>query len=165
MVFFVLAVASIGIGVLAYRAEQQALAAEQRALAERDKATRNFKLAHRIADSLVFDIAQGLRNVEGMRAESVRKILETAKANFEQLAAAAPDDLELQRSRAMMLNEFGDTYLTLGDLAEALRSYRDALAIAERLVAADRSNTGPAARSVAVVQQPRRRAGGAGQAR
>src|SRR5439155_932656 len=40
-----------------------------------------------------------------------------------------------------MLDEFGDTYLTLGDLGEALASYRDSLAIAERLAAADRSNT------------------------
>ena len=134
VVFFVLAVAAGGAHVLAYRAEQ-------RALVERDKATRNFKLAQRIADSLVFDIAQGLRDVQGMSAEAVRKILETAKATFEQLAAAAPDDLELQRSRAVMLNEFGNTYLTLGDLTEAMRSYRDALAIMERLVAADRSNT------------------------
>ncbi len=59
VVFFVLAVAAGGARVLAYRAEQ-------RALAERDKATRNFKLAQRTADSLVFDIAQGLRNVQGM---------------------------------------------------------------------------------------------------
>ena len=122
VVFFVLAVAAGGAHVLAYRAEQ-------RALVERDKATRNFKLAQRTADSLVFDIAQGLRDVQGMCAETVRKILETAKATFEQLAAAAPDDLELQRSRAVMLNEFGNTYLTLGDLTEAMRSYRDSLAI------------------------------------
>ena len=81
---------------------QRGIAVEQRAIAqqnearakeERDNATRNFKLAQRTADSLVFDIAQGLRDVQGMSAESVRKILETAKATFEQLAAAAPDDL------------------------------------------------------------------------
>ncbi len=122
---------------------QRGIAVEQRgiALAERDKATRSFKLAQGTAESLVFDIAQGLRNVQGMSAESVRKILETAKATFEQLAASAPDDLTLQRSRAAMLDEFGNTYLTLGDLEQALKAYRDGLAIRERLVAADRSNT------------------------
>ena len=122
---------------------QRGIAVQQRgiALAERDRATRNFGLAKRTADSLVVDIARGLRNVHGMSAESVRKVLETAKATFEQLAASAPDDLELQGSRSLMLDEFGDTYLTLGDLGEALKAYRDSFAIRERVAAADRSNT------------------------
>lgn len=111
------------------------------AVAERDNATRSFKLAQGTADSLVIDIAQGLRNVRGMSTESVRKILDTAKATFEQLAASAPDNLDLQRSRSTMLNEFGNTYRTLGDFAEALKVYRDSLAIRERLAAADPSNT------------------------
>src|SRR6266478_6304573 len=121
---------------------QRGIAVEQRgiALAERDNATRSFKLAQRTADSLVIDIARGLRNVQGMSAESVRKILETAKATFEQLAASAPDDLTLQRNRSAMLSEFGETYQTLGNLEQALQAYRDGLAIAERL-AADGSNT------------------------
>src|SRR5262249_55028791 len=108
---------------------------------ERDNATRNFKLAQKTAESLVFDIAQGLRNVQGMSAETVRKILETARATFEQLATSAPDDLTLQRSRAAMLSQFGDTYFTLGDLDQALKAYRDSLAIMEHLAATDRSNT------------------------
>jgi tetratricopeptide (TPR) repeat protein len=110
------------------------------AVEQRDKATRSSQLAQRTAESLVFDIAQGLRNVQGMSAESVRKILETAKATFEQLAASAPDDLTLQRSRSVMLNEFGDTYLALGNLEQALRTYRDGLAIAEHLTTSDRNN-------------------------
>src|SRR6202043_3909414 len=122
---------------------QRGVAVEQRGIAEkneaqakqeRDNATRNFKLAQKTAESLVFDIAQGLRNVQGMSAETVRKILETAKTTFEQLAASAPDDLTLQRSRSAMLTEFGDTYLTLGDLDQALKAYRDGFAIIERLV-------------------------------
>src|SRR5262245_2447488 len=43
---------------------------------ERDRATRNFNVAQQAAESLVFDIAQGLRDVQGMSAESVRKILD-----------------------------------------------------------------------------------------
>jgi hypothetical protein len=55
--------------------EQRAIAQqnEAQAKAERDNATRNFKLAQKTAESLVFDIAQGLRNVQGMRVETVRK--------------------------------------------------------------------------------------------
>ena len=50
-----------------------------------------------------------------------------------------------------------------GNLAEALKSYRDGLAIRERLAKADPQQRRLAARSVGVVQQGRRRAGGAGQ--
>jgi tetratricopeptide (TPR) repeat protein len=129
---------------------QRGIAVEQRGIAqqneaqakeERDRATRNFKLAQKTAESLVFDIAQGLRDVQGMSAETVRKILETARATFEQLVASAPEDLELQRSRSVMLDEFGSTYLTLGDLEQALKAHRDGLAIVGRLVASDRNNT------------------------
>src|SRR5262249_28098774 len=111
------------------------------AVEQRDQATRNFSLAQKTAESLVFNIAQGLRNVQGMRAEAVRKILETARATFEQLTASAPDDLALQRSRAAMLSEFGDTYLSLGDLDQALKLYREGLAISERLANSDPNNT------------------------
>ena len=125
---------------------QRGVAVEQRSIAqqneaqakvERDNATRNFKLAQKTADSLVIDIARGLRNVQGMSAETVRKILETARATFEQLTSSAPDDLTLQDSRSLMLDEFGETYRTLGYLDDALTAYSDGLAIRERLTAAD----------------------------
>src|SRR5262249_13809073 len=141
-------VIALGLAGLAYW--QRGIAVEQRAIAEkneaqakeqRDNATRNFKLAQQTADSLVSDIALGLRNVRGMSTESVRKILETARATFEQLAKSAPDDPTLQRSRSRMLDAFGDTYLALGDLEQAFKAYRDALAVTEQLVAADPGNT------------------------
>jgi hypothetical protein len=75
-----------------------------------------------------------------MSTDSVRKILETAKATYEQLAAAAPDEPELQHGRASMLNEFGQTYQTLGELEQALKVYGEGLAIADRLVASDAAN-------------------------
>jgi tetratricopeptide (TPR) repeat protein len=139
-------VMALGLAGVAYW--QRGLAVEQRSIAqqneaqakeERDKATRNFRLAQRSAESMVIDIARGLRNVQGMSAETVRKILDTARATFEQLAAAAPDDLALLRSQSLLLEEFGETYQTLGDLNAALKAYRDSLDIGERLAAADPS--------------------------
>jgi tetratricopeptide (TPR) repeat protein len=143
-------VLALGLAGLAYwqrgvAVEQERLAVEQRGIAQRnealakeqrDKAERNFKIAQKAAEGLVFDVAQGLRNVQGVSAEAVRRILEAARTTFDQLAAAAPEDLVLQRSRAVMLREFGDTYLMLGDLDAALKVYREAFAGAERLVAA-----------------------------
>ena len=127
-------VVAVGLAGLAYW--QRGIAVK-----ERDRATRNFKLAQHTAESLVFDIAQGLRHVQGMNVESVRKILETSKATFEQLAVSASDDASLQRSRSVMLNEFGETYLTLGDLEQALKVHQEGLGLAQRLAAADPTNT------------------------
>jgi len=131
------ALAATTAGVLAYRAQQTALQAERQALAERDKAARNFKLAQNTAERLVFDIAQELRDVRGMRTETVRKILDTAAATFDSLAAAAPDNLDLQESRAAMLDEFGETYLSVGDVVQALKAFRGSLANRKRVVAAN----------------------------
>src|SRR5712671_1566415 len=141
-------VISLGLAGLAYwqrgvAVEQRALAEQNEALAkeERDRATRNFKLAQSTAESLVSDIAQRLRNVQGMRADAVRRILDTSRGTFDQLAASAPDDPTLQRSRGIMLGEFGTTYRTLGDLDQAQKAFRDGLAIAESLAAASPRNT------------------------
>ena len=117
VVFFVLAVAASVAHVLAYRAEQRALAAEQRALAERDKATRSFKLAQGIADSLVFDIAQGLRNVAG----HARGIGAQDPGDREgDLRAAGGSRARRSRAAAQSCGDAransGSTYLTLGDL-------------------------------------------------
>src|SRR6516225_5578856 len=124
--FCALAIGAAGAEIWAYREQQQAVA--------------NFKLAQGAADSLVLDIARGLRNVLGVQAATVRKILETAKATYEHLATSAPDNVALQEGLSGMLQEFGDPYKTLGDLAQALRAYRDSLAIRERLARADPDN-------------------------
>ena len=116
---------------------QTAEAAKKVAINERDNASRNFGLAKNAADGLVVNIAQGLRDVEGLRAESVRKILGTARATFEQLTASAPNSLELQFSRAAMLGEFGDTHMTLGNLPEALDYFREQIKTVERIAASD----------------------------
>jgi tetratricopeptide (TPR) repeat protein len=121
-----------------------AVAQKKEAEAQRDSATRSFILAKGTADSLVINIVQGLRHVEGMRAESVRRILETAKATFDQLAAAADslphNQFHFQRSRGMMLIEFGNTYLIVGDHAAARANFDASRAIFERLVALDPTN-------------------------
>jgi tetratricopeptide (TPR) repeat protein len=129
--FFALAVLATGIGIWAYREQQQAIA-------ERDNAAR----AQRTATNLVLDIARELREAIGMRAETVAQILENAKARYEPLAAAAPDDFDLQDGYASILIEYGKTYsVTLGDLAKAQQAYRAALDIRLRLAKADSNNT------------------------
>src|SRR5262249_24185052 len=59
---------------------QRAEAEEQKKIAEqrRQEAEQNFAVAKQGAESLVFDIAQALRDQEEMRSDTVRKILGTA---------------------------------------------------------------------------------------
>jgi tetratricopeptide (TPR) repeat protein len=116
------AVASIALGVLAKR--------------EATRAEESYQIAKQAADGLVIDIAQGLRNVEGMPTASVRRILETAKGVVDRLTANAPDDVDLRKSRVLMLRQFAINYTALGDLATALDSAEASVEGARRIEAA-----------------------------
>jgi tetratricopeptide (TPR) repeat protein len=74
-----------------------------------------------------------------MSPETVRKILESTRATFEQLANSVSTDVALEKSRLMILTQFADTYLSLGDLDQALDAYRQAIATSGPI--ADPSNT------------------------
>jgi tetratricopeptide (TPR) repeat protein len=125
---------------LAFQREEEAKRERQEVETQRDLAQRNFRIAKQAADDLVFKLARDLRNVEGMRVESVRRILDVAQALMNQLVQAAPDDLDLQRSRSSMLSEFVDTYLAIGDLNRARTAAEEGLAIARNLVATNGDN-------------------------
>lgn len=117
----ILTAAAVGAG---FYARQQQQAAEE-----------NLSVAMESADGLIFDLAQGLRSVSGISAETVDKVLGRARSLIERLASGRPDDLRLLRSRAVMLFEFVATYLAVGDLARAEAAAGEALALAERLAA------------------------------
>ncbi len=157
-------VVALGLAGLAYWQRGIAQTNEAIAKEERDRAERNFGIARQTADGLVSNIAQGLRNVIGMPSDTVRRILETAKGTFERLSSSAPDDTRLQRSRAIMLDEFGETYRALGNLDAALQSHRDGLTIRERFAAADGQRR-LAAPGDGLLQPDRRRPGRTAQAR
>ena len=110
------------------------------AVTQREEAERNFAVAKQGADALVFDIAQGLRNVEGMRAETVRKILGRAEEAFAKLVERSGDNKELLLSQAAMLSEFADTYAAQGDTTNRDESARKSLQIVERLSKDDPGN-------------------------
>ena len=100
-------------------AERQAIEQKDIAQTQRERAEKNFGIAKKAGDEVVFKLAQNLRDVQGMRVESLRQILNSARTLMDQLARAAPDDLQIQRSRAAMLNEFFTTYITAGDAVSA----------------------------------------------
>ena len=95
----VVAVLGLGAGVAAWIAVEQ----EARANAEAERATRNFDIAKSTVDQVTLDIAQGLRDVEGMRIESLRTVLSRVEGAITRLADTAPDDPAVQGSRFTML--------------------------------------------------------------
>jgi len=58
------------------------------------------------------------------------------------LAAQKPNDVTYQESLSAAFDEVGDVRVAQGNLTEALKSYRDSLAIMERLARTDPSNAG-----------------------
>lgn len=123
--------------IAAEAARQEAETQRKEAEAQKRVAERNFASARQTVDGLIFNIAQGLKNVAGMRVETVRRILETTRATVDKLSATAPDDKRLLRIRAAMLLEFAITYLSAGDLKDALSTSTESLAILRRLAAQD----------------------------
>ena len=121
VVFAVVAVASVALGLVAKR--------------EATKAEENYQVARQAANGLIVDIAEGLRNVEGMPATSVKRILATAKTVVDRLASNAPDDPDIGESRAQMLRQFALNYSSLGDLADASAYASAAVAEARRVLA------------------------------
>jgi len=133
----VVALLAVGAGIAAWIAVEN----EARATAEAERALRNFEIARKTVDDVVFDVSQGLREVEGMRTETIRTILGSVETAVSRLSEAAADDTDILRSRGAMLDEFGDTYAAAGDRASALAAYGESLDIARRLAAADPDNT------------------------
>lgn len=123
IVFALLAVGASGAGLFAWREQQHA--------------ARSLAAAKDAVSNLVFDIAQKLRNVQGMRAETIVAVLQEAQARVDQLTQEAPDDLQLKRLRAAALDEIAQTYLAIGDLDHAQSAAADSLATTRALVAAE----------------------------
>ncbi len=122
-VFALLAVSASGAGFFAWHEEQ--------------RAARSLAAAKGAVSNLVFDIAQKLRNVQGMRAETIAAVLQEAQNRLDELTQQAPDDYQLRRLRAAALDEIAQTYLAIGDLDHARAAATDALATMRSLVAAE----------------------------
>ena len=120
-----------------------AVKSERFAVAETARAERNFGAAKETVDSVIFDLAQGLQNVEGMRAETVRRILGRAEAAVEKLTSRTENDANVQTSQAAMFSIFSDTYLRLGDTQLATDYAQKSLDIGRKLAVNDPDNSAP----------------------
>lgn len=115
-------------------------------------ALRNFGAAKNAIDGLnglIYNVAQGLQNVVGMRVDTVKSTLGALGATIDALDKSAPDDADLKLSRARMLANFVDAYLASGALKDAEIAATEGLA-ATRAVVAKNPESADATRALAV---------------
>ncbi len=91
--------------------------------------------AAQAADTLVFDVAQKVRNQAGMPVALVKALLDPILALEDKLAAAGEQDRTLRRSHANALDEAGATLTVAGDLPGASAAIAKGLAISRELAA------------------------------
>jgi hypothetical protein len=92
-----------------------AVKSERFAAAEAARAERNFGAAKNTIDGVVIDLTQGFKDVEGLRADTVQRILGRAEAAVSRLASRIQNDPDVRDSEAVMFGLFSETYLRLGD--------------------------------------------------
>jgi hypothetical protein len=119
--------------VLAYRAQQEAIA-------QRNRAEQTLAAATQTANSLVFDLAQRFRNAVGVPAELVKDILDRAVALQKQLTASGQAAPELRSSQGTALPEMVGALLAIGNTAGALAAAEGARQIFDTLLLTNRSN-------------------------
>lgn len=108
------------------------------AQAERARAERRFQDVRKLANSLMFDVHDSIKDLPG--ATSARRILVTEALKYiDGLAQESSGDVSLQRELATAYEKLGDVqgnprYPNLGDTAGALLSYRKALAIRQSVL-------------------------------
>ena len=125
VLFAVLALAATAGGIFAERAQQ--------------RAERSLDAAKQAVKVIVGDVANGLRNVQGIGTDRIRTVLEDIRQTVQGLVQEAPNDTAIARLDLEMLDEFATTYFTVDDLDRAQASASDALALARTLSARDAS--------------------------
>ena len=127
------AAAMVFAGLAVFAGWQYTIANKQRQIAEQNFGAA--KTAINGLNGLIYNVAQGLQNVVGMRVDAVKSTLGEVSKTIDALDKSAPDDDELKLSRARMLANFVDAYLAAGALKDAEGAANDGLAAAKAVVA------------------------------
>jgi tetratricopeptide (TPR) repeat protein len=114
---------------------QAALAAQRLAQEHRDRAERTLAAATKTANAFVFEMAQELRNRQGMPVDLTRKILDRARGLQRQLVESGEIASDLLHSEVGALTELATTLRLQGDTRAALEAAERAREIASALIA------------------------------
>ena len=109
------------------------------ALQQKNQAERNFELAQKTADRILFDVAGGLADT-GTRTATIVKILEAVKHSFGDLSDADPNNTLIASRLSRTNAAFGRALQTRGDLPAALNAFKASLAIMNQLANANPKN-------------------------
>ena len=110
------------------------------AQAERARAERRFQDVRKLANSLVFDVHDSIKNLPG--ATSARRLLVSEALQYlDSLSQESLGDISLQRELATAYEKLGDVqgdpmFANLGSTSGAIESYRKALRIRQAIAAA-----------------------------
>src|SRR4029077_15467361 len=107
------------------------------AVKEGARAERNFRAAKGTIDDVVFDLAQGLREVEGVPATTVTRILKAAETAVSDLASKTENEVGVRRSQAVMFALFSETYLKVGHTDLAVEHARKGVELSRSLLGSD----------------------------
>jgi tetratricopeptide (TPR) repeat protein len=111
-----------------------------RAEQQKKRAEENYAAAKDTVRGLLQNIAQGLRFVPGMRAETVTTILKGVNVTVDSLINQNPKDDDLKLSRAVMFDEFEKLYLQTGDSAKAIGLNAEDVSLFRDMVRSNPSN-------------------------
>lgn len=135
-----LGVAATAVSALLLVAGVSAIAYEAHvARVERARAERRFEDVHNLANSLLFEIHDSIRDLPGSTA-SRKLLVDRARKYLDSLANEAGNDANLERDLASAYDRVGDVqggpqFANLGDTAGAVDSYRKAVRLREILSA------------------------------
>jgi tetratricopeptide (TPR) repeat protein len=149
----VLLVVMLGVFLWGDLQRKQAKAERLHAEAEQQRAEANFERASTIANGLVTMATEKMRNRSGIPFAAIQQVLELAERDFKLLAEVAPDSSASRERRAVMLFNFAEIHLTLGDSSKALDDAKTAERIMLELTEEDRENV---ARRFILAQTQRR---------
>jgi tetratricopeptide (TPR) repeat protein len=113
-------VAALALAALAGWQWRAASLAQRDAQTQRDRAERTLAAATETADSLVFGLAQKMRDLTGVPKPVVKDILDQARELQEQLLGSGESSSKLTSNHAAALGEIAVTELALGDTPGAL---------------------------------------------
>ncbi len=119
-------------------ADQQRLLADaqrEEAVEQKNRAEKVLAAATATASGLVFELAQKMRDIEGVPVDIIRGMLEKAQGLQTQLSAAGEPTPALLYSQAAAQTELAITLLSQGETAPAMEAARQAVLAMERLVA------------------------------
>jgi serine/threonine-protein kinase len=120
-------------GIWTMRERAEALNQKAIAIKERDKAVGNLRIARRVIDEFVTDIAKtGLENEPRME-KLLRQKLKKAAEYYQVLARQDSTDPDTRDDAAHAVARLGQIHSLLGEIAPAEQSFRDALRLFERL--------------------------------